>query len=251
MTLHQSTGLEFDTVIIPGLDRTPANEGHALLLWQEHLSESGQRELLLSPLAATGQEQDALYGFIRQEAERRRRHEATRLLYVGCTRAIKRLHLLASLKANSKSGEVEKPSARTLLSCIWPQVEAQLLAPPTPPVTSRMPSDAESPQEQTHILRLPPTWQAPRPESTTLLAAYRGPEHDDEENRPDPDTRTARLASGRTATARPADPARNRPYAERRGITTGTDAHSALAAYMAATTPRKHNVISRLPGARI
>lgn len=194
MTLHKSKGLEFDTVIIPGLDRTPANEGHALLLWQEHLSESGQRELLLSPLAATGQEQDALYGFIRLEAERRRRHEATRLLYVGCTRAIKRLHLLASLKANSKSGEVEKPSARTLLSCIWPQVEAQLLAPPGPPVTSRMPSDAESPQEQTHILRLPPTWQAPRPESTTLLAAYRGREYDDEENRPEPETRAARLA---------------------------------------------------------
>src|SRR5690625_7975803 len=106
----------------------------------------------------------------------RQHSESTRMLYLVCTRAIKRMHLLARLKANTKSGEVEKPSARTLLSCIWPQVEAQLLAPPTPPVTSRMPSDAESPQEQTHILRLPPTWQAPRPESTTLLAAYRGRE---------------------------------------------------------------------------
>lgn len=194
MTLHKSKGLEFDTVIIPGLDRTPANEDQALLLWQEHLSESGERELLLSPLAATGQEQDALYRFIRQEAERRRRHEATRLLYVGCTRAVKRLHLLASLKANTKSGEVEKPAARTLLSCIWPQVETHLLPPPSSPVDAGTPSALESPPEQKHILRLPPQWRAPRPEGTALLAAYRGHEYDDEDNRPEPETRAARLA---------------------------------------------------------
>ena len=132
MTIHKSKGLEFDTVILAGLDRSPRAEDKQLLLWQQRLSQSGGQDLLLGPLAATGEEEDPLYHYLSKEQALKNQMEGTRLLYVGATRAIKRLHLLAHLNLDAKTDGPKPPSKRSLLASIWPSVkdEAEVILPP-------------------------------------------------------------------------------------------------------------------------
>ncbi|WP_051234972.1 UvrD-helicase domain-containing protein [Marinimicrobium agarilyticum] len=196
MTLHKSKGLEFDTVIIPGLDRASSNDDKELLLWQQRISREGERQLLLGPLAPAGADADPLYQFMRAEAKLRDAYEATRLLYVGCTRAIKRLHLLACITLDPRSGKPRSPRQGSLLRTIWEPVQGQMSpAPasvPTPVSTDEAPADARPGLQ--HLLRLPTDWQAPALDDIQVLAAYRGKEFDDEENLPERETPRARLA---------------------------------------------------------
>src|SRR5690606_15593611 len=128
MTLHKSKGLEFDTVIIAGLDRASRGQDKSLLLWRQRLSASGEPQLLLGPLAKTGDDPGALYQYLKSEQKQQDDYELTRLLYVGCTRAIKRLHLSACIAAKTDTPVSELP-ARGMLASIWPTLsaEAQLL----------------------------------------------------------------------------------------------------------------------------
>lgn len=196
MTLHKSKGLEFDTVIIPGLDRGSNTDDKELLLWQQRINRQGERQLLLGPLAPTGAQTDELYQFMRNEAKLRDQFEATRLLYVGCTRAVKRLHLLASIALDPRSGKPRRPTKGALLNTVWEPLQEQMQAPPVAAPKAAPQDEAvasERPGLQ-HLLRLPPTWRAPQPPEGNLLAAYRGHEYDDEENLPELETAEARLA---------------------------------------------------------
>jgi ATP-dependent exoDNAse (exonuclease V) beta subunit len=53
MTIHKAKGLEFDTVILPGLGAVPRGDDQRLLLWLEH-----RGELLLAPIAESGEDKD-------------------------------------------------------------------------------------------------------------------------------------------------------------------------------------------------
>jgi len=199
MTIHKSKGLEFDTVIIPGLDRSARKDDKQLLLWQERINHHGEKQLLLGSLAATGKEEDGLYTFMRREADKQQAFESTRLLYVGCTRAIKRLHLLACI--NTKENELVAPAKVSLLHSIWPFVKDDASI-----VNSNMfinrsnsyNSENTKPGLQ-HILRLPAHWQVPVLADVTLLKDYRGhefsmSEDDNPLNIPAVETTGARIA---------------------------------------------------------
>jgi len=199
MTIHKSKGLEFDTVIIPGLDRSARKDDKQLLLWQERINHHGQKQLLLGSLAATGKEEDGLYTFMRREADKQQAFESTRLLYVGCTRAIKRLHLLACI--NTKEDELVAPAKASLLHSIWPFVkdDAVIVASNTTTSRNELSSAANAKPGLQHILRLPAHWQAPTLTDVTLLKDYRGHEFsmsadDNPLNTPEVETTSARLA---------------------------------------------------------
>ena len=193
MTIHKSKGLEFDTVIIPGLDRLPRRDDNELLMWQERLDAQGENKLLLGPLAATGEDHSAIYRFMRAEKEKQQHYEATRLLYVGCTRAIKRLHLLACVK--QKDDALTTPNKNSLLSSIWTEVKEDVHVSSAKPMAPapQLALNIEQPGLQ-HILRLAPDWQLPALADVDLLKQYRGHEYDDEENLPESETRSNRLA---------------------------------------------------------
>jgi ATP-dependent helicase/nuclease subunit A len=115
MTIHKAKGLEFDTVIIPGLNREPRQDHEPLLLWSErpNAQSHADSDLILAPIKAVGTDPDPVYRYLKFEESQKNYYETGRLLYVAVTRAKKRLHLLAAVKD-------DKPNRKSLLEQIWP-----------------------------------------------------------------------------------------------------------------------------------
>jgi len=128
MTIHKSKGLEFDTVIIPGLHRQPRNIEPELLQWYERLNSDGQQQLIMSPLSSSGSTKDSVYQHLAAQRRKKELNESCRLLYVACTRARKRLHLLTEIKRDLKRvGEYKPPAVSSLLHPIWSSVKMHII----------------------------------------------------------------------------------------------------------------------------
>lgn len=160
MTMHKSKGLEFDTVILPGLGRRPAGAGSELLYWDEVPDASGHTSLLMAPVRAARQTAEPISDYLRERERDKTRLESTRLLYVAATRARRRLHLLGHIPFND-AGEPRPPAAGSLLEKLWPVVADAFdgLQPPPgdpTPVAQRL---------RGKLRRLPADWQAPQPDA--------------------------------------------------------------------------------------
>ncbi len=149
MTIHKSKGLEFDTVILPGLHRTPPPDGKSLLLWDDSLLEDGNEHLVVAPapsLGAPESDTPTPYDLLRSLERTRAQNEDRRVLYVAVTRAIRRLHLLAIAHRDPKSddlGQLKPPAGTSLLAPLWPALEPQFIevaqeAAPSLPSASRV-----------------------------------------------------------------------------------------------------------------
>ncbi len=128
MTIHKAKGLEFDTVILPGLHRRPRPDDTPLLRWMELGGEGRAPRLLFAPVTAHGESSDALNEYLGNIEKKRARNEAARLVYVAATRARETLHLVFGISRNSESGDLEKPAAGSLLSYLWPQIATDVEA---------------------------------------------------------------------------------------------------------------------------
>ena len=151
MTVHKSKGLEFDSVIVPGLDRLPRAGPRPLLVWKS----ISEKRILLAPIDETGAGEDATYKYVRELDREADDIEAGRLFYVAATRAKERLHLLACAKA-AEDLTPKEPVRRTLLGKIWWQARGHFgPAPaaavedaprvPLPDVLRRLPAGFELP----------------------------------------------------------------------------------------------------------
>ena len=121
MTIHKSKGLEFDTVILPGLHRKGRADDHALMLWEEVALEGLDEHLVAAPYSQPGQRNDSAlptpYDYLRLLEQERSANEASRVLYVAVTRAKQRLHLVGMAKINAE-GAAQRP-ANTFLDLLW------------------------------------------------------------------------------------------------------------------------------------
>ncbi|MDO9311948.1 MAG: 3'-5' exonuclease, partial [Nitrosomonas sp.] len=123
MTIHKAKGLEFDTVIVPGLGRAPRNNDKRLLKWIEQphnevFDEKGVSvsDLLLAPIQETGAEIDSIYLWMEKLDRGKEQLEADRLLYVAATRAKNFLHLLGHVGLTSDTNKktvLKKPVTKT------------------------------------------------------------------------------------------------------------------------------------------
>ncbi len=157
MTVHKAKGLEFDTVIIPALERTPRHEESKLLLWEEDATAHGE-SLLLAPLPGPGRRADPHYDCLRQLRADKDAFEVARLLYVGCTRARRNLHLIAAADS-LPDGRVGAPAVTSFLHRLWPVVQPEFAA-----AGGRQVPAAKTPVTSPGPLqRLPVDWRVPEP----------------------------------------------------------------------------------------
>ena len=124
MTIHKAKGLEFDTVILPGLGRLTRHDDPRLLRWLEFMDRDVSR-LLLAPIAQAAGDKDPLYDYLKSIDWAKRVHENTRLLYVAATRARQSLHLLGHTRLDPEGAGLRSPNSRSLLAKIWTTVEPQ------------------------------------------------------------------------------------------------------------------------------
>jgi ATP-dependent helicase/nuclease subunit A len=157
MTIHKSKGLEFDTVIIPGLGKMPRHQDATLLRWFDHPDHG----LLMAPVNEKGrQEKDPLYQVLSQIEAEKGAQETARLLYVATTRAINSLHLLGHAKEDSK-GQIS-PQRDSLLEKLWPVVRDHFAD------VDRQPDAKELEIASPSLTRLPTSWTSTQLTSVKL-----------------------------------------------------------------------------------
>ena len=117
MTIHKAKGLEFDVVILPGLNQKTRAEDKPLLRWQATEND----ELLMSLLPNVGQ-QDRLYLYLHALEKQAANAESYRLLYVALTRAKRQLHLLCEMDA-----EDSEPQKGSLQALLWPALRDEIV----------------------------------------------------------------------------------------------------------------------------
>ena len=121
MTIHQAKGLEFDTVILPYLERQPMHDENNLLLWMERPAQHATSDLILAPVKSITVKEDAIYNYLRRQEAKKSHYETARLLYVAATRAKNNLHLLGNVNHNAKA-EAPAPASGSLLQLLWPVI---------------------------------------------------------------------------------------------------------------------------------
>ncbi len=170
MTVHKAKGLEFDTVIVPGLGNRPRSPDTRLLMWLERpRGEGSDSELLLAPIKPSDREEDRIYRHIARLDRDKGLYEDGRLLYVAATRARRRLHLLGHTGFRVKEGAVElcAPEAGSLLHQLWPVVAGDFLAAADVLPGQEGPGGGDDiegakPVPEGGIRRLPSDWVLPR-----------------------------------------------------------------------------------------
>lgn len=178
LTIHKAKGLEFDTVIVPGLGRPTKNDARPMLLWEDLLIPAGPPELLLAPVNAAGTDEDRLYEMLWRLRQDKALAETDRLLYVAATRAKRCLHLFGQV-----DGPAGKPAGGSLLERLWPRLASRWPhrigevgpegEPPPAPVLE--PADVTAGWQQAPLRRLRGDWQRPAPPSPTVPAAATSP----------------------------------------------------------------------------
>jgi ATP-dependent helicase/nuclease subunit A len=122
MTIHKAKGLEFDTVILPGLHRSSPAPEPPLLAWDSFPLAEGER-LVVAPMNRRRRKDEPTpHDFLQAMERERAANESARVLYVAVTRAVRHLHLLG-VATRKDDGSLAAPAANSLLARLWPVVE--------------------------------------------------------------------------------------------------------------------------------
>jgi ATP-dependent exoDNAse (exonuclease V) beta subunit len=163
MTLHRAKGLEFDVVIMPGLARAPNKRDAPLIRWRRR-----PQGLLLAPMKERGGNADPVYAYLKHLADGEADAELGRLLYVGCTRARRRLHLTAEvsvIERDDGSIEWKKPRSGSALARFGEAAEDLL------PAAIAAAGDGTTKASPPMLVRIPRGWAAPQPQTSVPTCA--------------------------------------------------------------------------------
>jgi ATP-dependent helicase/nuclease subunit A len=158
MTIHAAKGLEFDVVVVPGLQRYLPAQNRELLRWTRVAGPQGG--MVLAPVKPEGGDPDPIYRWIELLERRRIQRERARLLYVAVTRAKRELHVLGNATAKERNGllVVDDPRRGSMLRMLWGAVASRFEeTEPSYPVPA-----GYKPAPPQKLRRLPLDWQPPR-----------------------------------------------------------------------------------------
>ncbi|HEX8989357.1 MAG TPA: UvrD-helicase domain-containing protein [Rhodocyclaceae bacterium] len=134
MTVHKSKGLEFDTVILPGLHRSGRGDDEPLMRWEEVALDDMDECLVAAPVGRRGGDGTPMptpFDYIGLLERERAANEAARVLYVGVTRAVRKLHLVGVALRNADGKAAA--AAGSFLALLWSAVGAHFDAVPAVP----------------------------------------------------------------------------------------------------------------------
>lgn len=127
MTIHGAKGLEWDVVLVPGMEKRGQATRDRLLNWSEiDSSDVEAAHIVLAPIAERGEGSKELNAWLKEIVNAREAAERKRLFYVACTRAREELHLFASPKRKT-NGEIGREYG-SLLETAWPVAERHFVA---------------------------------------------------------------------------------------------------------------------------
>jgi ATP-dependent helicase/nuclease subunit A len=123
LTVHKAKGLQFDTVIVPGLDRVGRSDTPPLLRWLK-VPGQGSHPLIVAPIAEVGAASaNPLHAWLGQLEREKLLQEKRRLIYVAATRAEHRLHLLGTCAVDQDDETheyaVRAPNRECALGLLW------------------------------------------------------------------------------------------------------------------------------------
>lgn len=113
MTMHGAKGLQWDTVILPGLGNRGQNSDRPLLAFTDIAV--GEAVLPLMAAKAAVRSDDAIFSLVNGIEKSKYDYELARLLYVACTRAESELHMFGHVSENS-----EVAGSGSLLNLLMP-----------------------------------------------------------------------------------------------------------------------------------
>lgn len=122
MTIHKAKGLEWDVVLVPGLERGGGRSTSVLLNWLEFDGVADGEEsasVVLAPIWEKGTDSDKLSVWLNSMRAGREAAERKRVFYVATTRAREELHLFGAATLTLK-GEIAQPRHDSLLKACWP-----------------------------------------------------------------------------------------------------------------------------------
>ena len=172
LTVHKAKGLQFDTVIVPGLERRTRADERRLLQWAR-LPEVAADTVVVAPVAGFGDEANRLYRWLEGLEAARLQEERRRLLYVAATRAKRWLHLFGTcrLRPDDAGGvTLMRPSSSVALGLLWPVVEAEFEGRLASLGEVEGETAPEIPRDPP-LRRLPLDWQLPEPVAPRIVSA--------------------------------------------------------------------------------
>jgi ATP-dependent exoDNAse (exonuclease V) beta subunit len=175
LTVHKAKGLQFDTVIVPALERLPGRDPARLLHWLK-LPRAGRDDLIVAPVARTGDDPNPLYAWLAGLEREKLLQERRRVLYVAATRAERWLHLFGSAQVleSDVGPEVRRAAGNSALGLLWPAVGPEFVA----RLAALGAVTGESPPEPVRLpplRRLPASWRLPRPPRPPQIESARVP----------------------------------------------------------------------------
>lgn len=171
MTIHTAKGLEFDSVILPQLDRKNPSDDRPLLSWMERPLTNDQFALLLAPIHAIGDDKDPIYEYITRQQRIKSDYETDRLFYVATTRAKKRLFL--TFNTARKSNQAYRVETGSFLEKIWPSLNNHAHRIITSPASADS-HPSQTPQTARPLMSMRSGWVNPYREAAANMAPLHG-----------------------------------------------------------------------------